>query len=438
MNVGFYVPRNTFIRIYGPLIDFFLKEQWGVYIFCDHRISQRELTYKQDQFPKVTDIPKFKINPEIIAFNRLEDLVQTILKNEIRVFFVITFGSFMAEVKKILFQSNYSLIIAELQSFLDTIALSDWKSLSNVDIVYAYSNNWIKWWEECLVHFKLVNEKTKAAIFSELEKKFIPIGVPEIDQIREYDKVFIRRKYRLPKGKKIVLLLPFPWYGHGFSLDSQWNLWTHMVYKPQKMLVRILKLLNHKSSWKYLPKVLPDMWKGLNDRKVINAIRIFCNRNNAILIVKARKKNPVIGYLKQIADHIIFDEGFYPYTTLELLFIADLSIGYLTTAVLESVLAGTPSLSLVPEYGKTWPTDDNFFFTGDFSSEPGNFFNFDGVVYSESIADIVLNMPDKTFEDYKLYPANRDKFIKKYLGYSDYRACERIYNDLCQRLGVEA
>jgi len=70
----------------------------------------------------------------------------------------------------------------------------------------------------------------------------------------------------------------------------------------------------------------------------------------------------------------------------------------------------------------------------DFSPKHGSFYSFNGVVYNESIDDFVKDFPRKSFDDYKLDAKNRDEYIKKFLGYPDFRSSERIYNYLNQRL----
>ena len=419
--------------MYGSLIDLAMEKGWGVFIFCDHRTTAAELGYKRDQFPAVEEIPTFRHKPNVIAVESVEALARIIRQNNIRVFFVANFSPVAKDLKEILAVEDYSLTIAQMQYFVELLELGHGEDFDANDLVYSYCENWVKWWRDYLVHANRVDNSSKQAVFDKIEKKMVPVGVPETDQVKDFDAAAIRRKYGIAPDKKVVLLLPFPWYGHDFPIVDRWSLWTHLVYKPQPMLRKILKILRQKTAWKFVPDILPDMRKGLNDRAVIKAIRTFCDKNNALLVVKARKKNPIAPYLEDISDYVFFDESFYPFTALELLFIAELSIGYLTMTVLESVLAQTPTLSLIPEYGALWPTDVDYFFRGVFSSEPGNFFNFPGVVYSESIADLVENFADKTFDDYKFDHKSRDKFVEKYLGYSDYRASERIYQDLCRR-----
>lgn len=429
MNVGFYIPRETYIKFCGPLIDFLLEKGWRVFLFCDYRQKPSDLGYKADQFPAVEKIPRFKGKPDIIAFDNIRQLAMDILKNNVRVFFVVNFHPIVGQLREILKKEDFSFTAVEQQYFLELLIFG--KDLSNTDVVYSYSKNWVKWWKEHIERYNLVNEDSRGSLFKQIEEKGVVVGVPEADQVKDFDDLAIRRKYGIDDNKKVVVLLPFPWYGHRFPLISRSSLWTHIIYKPESAFFKMLRLLRYRC-WDFWP----DIRKGVSDLEVTSAIRTFCDRNDALLIVKGRRKNPVAKHLTKMANHLFFDEKYYPFTTLELLFIADLSIGFWTMAIMESILAQTPSICLVPECGSIWPECEDFDFGADFSPKPGSFYNFKGVVYNENVGDFIFSFGQKTFQDYKLNPGKRDEFIKKFLGYSDCRACERIYEDLCQRLGV--
>lgn len=413
----------------GPLIDLLLEKGHRVFLLCDHRTSKFQLGYKIDQFPAVERIPTFTRRPEIITFRSITELVAVFVDNNIQVLFVVNFDSIAAELKKALSKKGYPLIVAELQYFLELLLFG--KDLSYADVIYCYSSNWRQWWKDYVVNQNTVGQKERQELFRQIDEKSVIVGFPEADQIQGFNKEQIRSKYNIPADKKLVLLFPFPWHAHYFPLVTPTCFWAHIIYRQQPFFLRMLRLLRHRK-W----NLFSDVWKGINDLEVTKAIRAFCDKNNALLMVKGRKKNPVPRYVKKMADYVFFDKGYYPFTTLELLFIADLSIGFWTMAIMESILAQTPSICLVPEDGAIWPECKDFDFGADFSPKPGSFYNFEGVVYNESVKDCISSFAGKTFEDYKLDSHKKDKFIRKFLGFSDGRAGERIYNDLVNRLNV--
>ncbi len=412
----------------GLLIDYFLEKGWRVFLFCDYRQKPSDLGYKADQFPAVEKMPRFKGKPDIIAFDNIQELGRDIRENNVKVFFVVNFHPIVGELKEMLAKENFSFITVELQYFLELLIFG--KDLSNTDVVYSHSANWEKWWKEHIVRYNLVDNTSRDRLFKEIEKKTVVVGLPEADQVKNFDDKTIRSKYGIPESKRVVVLFPFPWYGHSFPMVSRSGLWTYIVYKPRSFFLKVLRLLWYRA-WDFWP----DICRGIDDVAVTKAIRTFCDRNKALLVVKGRRKNPIAAHLKKMADYVFFDEGYYPFTTLELLFIADLSIGFWTMAIMESIIVQTPSICLVPERGSLWPECEDFG-ADDFSSKAGSFFNFDGVVYNQSVKDIISNFGEQSFEDYRLDSRKKDEFVKKFFGYSDYQACERIYKDLCQRLGV--
>ena len=187
--------------------------------------------------------------------------------------------------------------------------------------------------------------------------------------------------------------------------------------------MKIARLLWN-SAWQYISYV----FNCADDFQVASAIRKFADRNNAFFVVKGRAKNKIPRYLRRIADKIIFDKNYYPYTAMELMYAADLCVNFYSEANKESVLCDTPSICLGPEKPEDWPSYSARFFMEDFSRKPESFYNFDGVVYNESVDYFAKNFGSKTFEDYAMNQKNKDEFVKKFLGFDDFKTSERIYN----------
>ena len=419
MNVGFHIPRDTSLKLFGALIDFLLEKGCGVSLFCDYRIKASKMKGKAYQFPAVEKIPKFKKTLSVYAFNNTEELGRIVQKNNIRIVFFVNFPSIAKELKVILDKKNYSFINAEFQSFYDHFLLR--KDISTTDVVYSYSINWEKWWKEYIILHHVVPEASRAQLFDDIAKKTTIVGFPEIDQIAKFEEKAIRRKYNIPERKKVVLMMPFP----AFS-----SVWINSVYKPQPSLLKKLKLF-----WYRACEYLPDVQKGIDDLGVTKSIRAFCDKNDALLLVKGRIKNPVPKYVRRMADRLFFDECFYPFITLELLFIANLSISFCSMTVMESILTQTPSICVIPRPGTLWEAYRRLGLMDDFLTGPGSSYNFKGVVYNETAENLVLGFGEKTFEDYGLHNENRKKYIEKFLGFDDCQTSRRIYEDLRRRLG---
>jgi hypothetical protein len=427
LKIGFNLPRDNIIRLYSPFIDYLLANGCEIYIFCDHSQKPSEMGYKASMFPALEKIPVFKNESKLFTFENVEELAEIIKSEKIQIIFSVNFTGCMKRLRELLENSQYSLIFAELQYFLELLIFGN--DLSKTDAVYLFSQNWLKWWKEYILNHSTVPVQDRAELFGQIDQKSVITGFPEADQVKDFDKSEIRKKYNIAADKKVVVLMPFPWAKHRFPLISWSSFWTEIIYKPNNVFIKLAKLVRYKA-WRFLPEI----WRGVDDLDVMKAIRAFCDKNNAVLVVKGREKNPIPSYIRKMADYVFIDKSFYPFTTLELMYIADLSIGYWTMGIIESVMAGAPSICLVPKKGHIWPECEDNDFGEEFTAKDSGFYNFENVVYNEDVTEFSSNFGQKTFADYKICCQDREKFIEKFLGYSDFNACERIYKDLCGRL----
>jgi len=420
MNVGFHIPRDNSIKLFAPLVDLLLENNCKVTLFCDYTQKPSEMGYKAYQFPAVEKMPKFKRQVNTVPFKNTAEVERIIQEEKISVCFFTNFPPIADELKTNLKKKGHSLITAQLQHYYDLLFLK--RNISNTDAIYCYSRNWIEWWKKYVVLKNMVGEPAREQFFKDIDKKCVVTGFCELDQVKDFKAGEIRKKYNIPVNKKVVLLMPFP-----FRLSS---VWLNSVYTPQPAFLKRLKLMWHRAG-----EYLPDVYKKIDDLEVTKAIRAFCDRNDAVLVVKGRIKNPIPKYVRKMADFLFLDESFYPFTTLELLFISNLTIAYCSMTILESALMGIPSVCIIPKPGKLWPGYEVLDGMTDFLAEPGSFYNFEGVVYNFDAENFVSDFPQKTFEDCRLNPEKKKNFVKKFLGFDDYNTGRRIYEDLLKRAG---
>ena len=154
-----------------------------------------------------------------------------------------------------------------------------------------------------------------------------------MDAARLIDPAEVRRRWGVPAAQPVVVLFLF---AQGVGRDTFWPKQICAEPSRLKQLANIVR----RGRFEYWPHV----WHGWNDLNVVKAIRRFCDRNGAYLLVKSRRKTPVPGYTGALADQCIYDESFYPATVLEALSIASLSVSYYSNSVFESVSLGVPHL----------------------------------------------------------------------------------------------
>src|SRR5262249_42436783 len=141
-----------------------------------------------------------------------------------------------------------------------------------------------------------------------LAQKAIAVGAPELDALALVDPGEVRRRLGLPPDRPIVLYLPFP------LRSNVPTPWLKNVHRPSSPLPQGVKTLvgGPREYW-------PDVIRGWRDRRLVEALRAFCDENGALLVMKARRKDPVPRYAERLADRVLYDPSHYPPTILELL-----------------------------------------------------------------------------------------------------------------------
>lgn len=415
MEIGFCIPRMNYLGHFGPLIDFLRNQGDEVFLLCDHRQKKQNQGYKAYLFPDTDKIKQIFPCKNVFCYQSSTELVDIIKQNGIKAIISLSFDSIARDIYSAGLLKG-DIFISHIQTGFDLV-YSDGALLA--DAVYVFSDVWRDNWKKNLVRFG----KNTPQILKEVDSKAVIVGFPQLDQLKDFDRGKICEKYGLPKDKKILVLLPFPW-------RVPFGIWSHIIYKPQSKLLKLIKLAVL-GQW----SKRQDIFTMTDDKKVTAAIRKFADKNSAFFVVKGRLKNRVPDYLAKAADKIIYDESFYPYTIMELLFVADLCIHFYSDAVKECVPANTPSVCLGPKNPNDWECYAERFCLRDFSPTAPSYYNFSSVSYNESVDDFAESFAEKSFEDYAMKPAEKAEFMKKFLGFDDLNSCSRVYEDINRRLG---
>jgi hypothetical protein len=334
IKIGFNIARMNYIGILGPLIDFFKTQGDEVFLLCDHKQKKQNQGYKAYLFPDIDKIKEIFPCERIFYYQSNTELVDVIKQNDIKVIISLTFDSIAKDIYSAGLSED-NVFIAHIQTGFDLLY---YDGAFLADAVYVFSDIWLDNWKKNLVRLG----KDTPQILKEMDSKTVIAGFPQLDQLKDFSRDKICEKYGLPKDKKIVVLLPFPW-------RVSFGVWSHIIYKPQNKILKLLRLIIMRQ-WSKMKNV----FNMADDKKVTEAIRQFSDRNDAFFVVKGRLKNRIPSYLAKAADKVIFDDSFYPYTILELLFVADLCIHFYSDAVKECVPANTPSICLGPKNPNDW------------------------------------------------------------------------------------
>src|SRR5262249_1721970 len=150
--------------------------------------------------------------------------------------------------------------------------------------------------------------------------------------------------------------------------------------------------------------------RGWTDRCVVDAVHRFCERNSAALVVKARAKDPVPGYLARRAAAVLYDETYYPTTVLEPMSIPSLVGHCFSTTSYEAAYAAVPSICIAPSQDDLgFPASWQEWFH---SVKLGDTFNVPGVVYPLTLDATLNDLPSARLSDFPLELPARARYIE--------------------------
>jgi hypothetical protein len=197
------------------------------------------------------------------------------------------------------------------------------------------------------------------------------------------------------------------------------------VYAPSTRLVQgVRTLLGARRYWAHATR-------GWNDRRLVESVRAFCDANGALLVMKARRKDPVPRYAARLADRVLYDPSHHPPTILELLAAAALCVHHYSTAAMEAACAGVPSLCLAPGPAELGPPASGF--DAVHNGEPGGLYRWPGVAYWRPLIEGFDGLAGWKLGDFPLDPEARAAYVERFLGRDDGRSSARLI-DLAERL----
>lgn len=411
-KTAFLISRIPEYRVYAPVIEAALARGWEVE--CWHDYGQLRTGAKGYQFPSIDLVPAFRNGRPLVRSFRGRSELRVWLA-EMRADVVIGWETAEAAVDPPL-PIPRPFWVGQ-QYTLDSFVTFGPDSLRTCDLFMFYSRWWLEWAGK---YFESQDVLVGCDAFvRETEPRAAFVGLPQMDAARLIDPAEVRRRWGIPPHQPVVVLFLFP---QGVGRDGFWP--RHICAEPSrlKQIVNIVR----RQRFEYLPHV----WHGWNDLSVVTAIRRFCDRNGAYLLVKSRLKTPIPAYTRARADQCMYDESFYPATVLEALSIASLSVGYYSTSVFESVSLGVPHLSLTYTNKDYNDVDPRGYFQRFYIPEEGGAFQFRGVATAWSIPEALSQLPTKTLADFAMDREARARYVDKFLthdaGDSGIRAVDAI------------
>lgn len=244
-----------------------------------------------------------------------------------------------------------------------------------------------------------------------LEERSAVCGSTMLDQLALVDRAAVRQRFGLPVDRPVVLLMSLK-----MAVPEPYR---RYVWGDGPAGVRMAR-----ATLAGQGRLRAEIRKGNGYRDLASAVRDFCRREDAALVVKSREKNQDPRFLRRSADLLVeSDDRVFPYTSIELMAIADLCVHFQSGAVLEAARAGVPSVSVrVPQsHLHDYPGHEEVF-----GGREGSLQNFAGIVWSMDHAEAADRLAGSTLADFTIDPEARRRYIERFVGFDDARASERV------------
>ena len=271
-------------------------------------------------------------------------------------------------------------------------AVTDFMGVSNPwrwDRVYAWTDDW---WLQTWSAWAPRDMNQLGA----MDRAVRGVGMPMADHLAWIDPAEVRRTFGFG-DKPVVLLLPFPFHANTRCL------WADLVWGGP--------------------------WPGVpTDRAFVRALRGYCDRVGALLVVKARSKVATRAYLRRAADVVVeADEPGEP-TLLRLLTVASLMVHAYSTATAEAAAAGVPALCLAPG-PRQWPAYRHRLGLRGFLPGEDGFYGWSGVSERHRPAAAIEALRRGTHVPH-MVTERRQSYIARFLGGEPFRAGARMLDDM--------
>jgi hypothetical protein len=287
--------------------------------------------------------------------------------------------------------------------------------------VCVYSDFWVEW---ARGYFAALDPRWREAFEARVLPRVAITGFPALDVLPRIDRAAVRARWGIPAGRPVVLLFPV-------TLGNQPGAWAR-VFARGSRAGQALEMLRRRRLGLW-----PWVCRGWNDRSLAAAIRRFCDRSGAFLLVKIREKDPLRSAIAAVADRVVRDESWHPASALEALSVASLCIHFYSTGALEAACAGCASLCL------DRPSEDGRRFLSALNARwrhggEGHAYHFPGVASFSTIPEAIAELPRRSLADFPLVPEARERYVRRFLGFGDGQSAARVLDAVARRLGVAA
>jgi len=404
VTLGFLVLRKGYLKVMGALIQAALERRHDVVLLWDSQET------KSGERVAEKDLAAWRPSARVVQWSRGEPFAPVVRAAGVRALVAPTLGSAFPSFG--LESEVPALRAAGVQLYsvdygLDTAA-RDPAGYQTVDVTF-YATDWQRELHWKHAGFAAIGDRAA------LSTRSAVVGSTMLDQRAVVDRAAVRKRYDLD-DRPVVLLLSLKM---NVGDPPRWLAWGD----GGRWRRAARALAQRRVAWRRRLAWARRAPRGNEHRGLVQALRRFCDANGAALVVKSREKNGDPAFLRRAADAFIVDESVYPYTSMELMSIADLCVHFQSAGVLEAAFAGVASLSVRvgQDHLRAYPTFDEFY-----GARPGSLQNFAGVVWSVTQAEAIERLGRARLGDFRLDPPARRAYVEKFVGVDDTRASQRV------------
>jgi len=403
-SLAVIIDRQNYYRLLGPIVEAALREGRDVECWLDQNPPS-----KPWEFPSAERAPRFKFGTPTFRGYQGGELQDWLRKRRVdNVISVNTPAHYMDD------PSDTRPRWAAVQENLDYFTINGPDGVLSTDVSAMLTPWWVDWGAE---YFRVRGVVTDTEAYAaQLRQRAVAVGFPEIDQATDLDPARVRERWGIPANQPVVLLVPFSGAANG-------GFWSTRIHLEPSRARRLAWVLGRRR-FEYLPHAL----RRVGDTELVAAVRSFCDRNGAFLLVKSRPKTPIPPYLARVADHCVYDESVYPATILEALSVASVCISLYSTVVFEAAVLRVPHVCVTFSMRDYLDGQAERIRRSEFAfhTEEGGFFNTRGVSEAMSVAEAIATLPARRLEEFTVDEAAVRRYVAKYLGPEDRRSSGRV------------
>ena len=417
MRIGFYLGRETHLKTLGSLIQQSISQHYNVKLF--YRQPQG-LGGKSYQGVKPDALAVFGLPAsEVIGVNDFSQLLSLVPCPDILIVHE-GFHTLNKDLDYVTELRERGTRIVSIMHFFEA-AQHPLMALDLFDLT-IYPSDFGR-----DLHFKLQCAKEESVREKESRRhQYVVAGEPMFDQIEEISRQEARKELNIPSSARVVLFI-----APVISLVTPWRF--HVWAREDKLsqtrdVLRIGK-----------PQYVYEIWTGHRFDHIVKAIRRFCDRNSAMLIVKSRGKQKIRPNLQQSADLFLdgFEDVYFPvFTTYKLMAAADLCFTVNSMAAVEAVVSGIPCVNIyVPHLDLAESLDR---VKGEYleillNGKPNSLMNYPGCISNVDRRNFLNWLDGTMLSDFRVDRRSQEKYKRRFLGMGDLSASERILNVLATK-----